>query len=291
MSRLRIGVSGWRYPHWRGGAFYPAGVPQRAELAYLSRRFPTVEINGSFYSLLRPATYEGYREQVPGSFRFAVKGPQFITHAKKLHEIETPLANFLASGVLCLEGNLGPILWQLPALRLDVSRIVRFLGLLPHDSLSAARLARGHDKRLNGRSATVVHRNRRVRHALEVRHPESLNDDVVRACRRWNVALAFSHSGGDWPYVEEVTTGWCYLRLHGAPRTYASGYSDRSLHAWARRIRAWSRAAEPDDAVRVTDRAPPLLKGRDVYAYFDNDAAARAPRDAARLTRILARER
>lgn len=290
MSTIRVGVSGWSYRHWRKGVFYPDGLAERRELEYLSRRMATVEINGSFYSLLRPDRYAAYRSQVPPGFRFAVKGGQFITHSKKLQDVEVPLANFFASGVLRLEDALGPVLWQLPPMRWEKERIARFLALLPSDTVAASRLARRHDQRVAGRSSTAVHRNRRMRHALEIRHPAMLCDDVVRACRRHNVALVFSDSGSDWPYTEEVTAGWCYLRLHGAPQTYASSYDEISLRRWAARIRCWHGGCEPADSRRLTERKPPARTSRDVYVYFDNDQQGRAPCNAMALEQMLREE-
>ncbi len=287
MGRVRIGVSGWSYAHWRKGAFYPDRMPQRRELEYLSRRLSTVEINASFYSLLEPRIYAGYRQQVPDGFRFAVKGGGFITHSKKLKDVEVALANFFASGVLRLEDALGPFLWQLPRMAVDASRVAAFLALLPRGTGAASRLARRHDERVRGRSSVTVYRERSIRHALEVRHPSLLSDDVVRACRRHNVALVFSHNGGDWPYVEEVTAGWCYLRLHGAPHTYTSDYDAAALARWAPRVGAWHQGGQPDDAVHLTGLQPPARKSRDVYLYFDNDQGAHAPLDALALSNLV----
>jgi uncharacterized protein YecE (DUF72 family) len=290
VAKVRIGVSGWSYAHWRGGAFYPEEVTQRRELEYLGRRFATVEINGSFYSLLRPQTYARYHEQVPAGFVFAVKGGQFITHSKKLKDVQVPLANFFASGVLRLEERLGPLLWQLPQRRWPAGRVEDFLELLPADTIQASRLARRHDRRVSGRASLAVDRNRTLRHALEVRHPALLSEPVVRACRRHSVALVFSHNGGDWPYHEEITAGWCYLRLHGAPHTYASPYRRGGLDHWAERIRRWAEGGEPSDPQRLTSRKPPARKGRDVYVYFDNDKSGYAPRDALALCERIGRQ-
>ncbi len=112
-SEVRIGISGWNYAGWRG-VFYPKGLPHRRELEFASRAFNSIEINGSFYSLQRPTSYRRWCEETPENFRFSVKGARFITHMKKLREVEVPLANFFASGVLALEEKLGPILWQFP---------------------------------------------------------------------------------------------------------------------------------------------------------------------------------
>ena len=111
---IRVGISGWRYPPWRGD-FYPKGLPQRRELEYAAGQLTSIEINGSFYSLQRPSSYAKWRSEVPDDFVFAVKGGRFVTHMKRLKDVEAPLANFFASGVLGLDNTLGPILWQLPA--------------------------------------------------------------------------------------------------------------------------------------------------------------------------------
>lgn len=106
---IRIGISGWRYPPWRGD-FYPDGLPQKNELAFVGETFPAVEINGTFYSLKRPENFETWADKVPDDFVFAVKGSRFITHMKQLREIEAPLGNFYAQGVLGLGKKLGPFL-------------------------------------------------------------------------------------------------------------------------------------------------------------------------------------
>src|SRR5690242_8709987 len=113
MAQLRVGISGWNYAPWRGN-FYPAGLPHRLELAFASRRFNALEVNGTFYSLKRPANFKEWYDATPPDFLFTLKGGRFLTHMRKLKEPLEPLANFLASGVLCLKEKLGPILWQFP---------------------------------------------------------------------------------------------------------------------------------------------------------------------------------
>lgn len=151
MGQIRIGTSGWRYPEWRKD-FYPRGLPQRAELGYLASRCNSLEINGTFYSLQRPALFRRWADQVPDDFTFAVKGSRFITHMKKLKDVRTPLANFMASGVLALGAKLGPFLWQFPEnIPLD-ERFEAFFAMLPADTDEASRLARRHDSRVSHRS-------------------------------------------------------------------------------------------------------------------------------------------
>jgi uncharacterized protein YecE (DUF72 family) len=286
MARAWVGISGWSYDGWHGD-FYPEDLAKKRQLEYASRRFNSVEINGSFYSLQRPETYRDWRERTPGGFLFAVKGSRFITHNKKLGDALTPLANFFASGVLRLEEKLGPFLWQVPGnLGFDAPRIEPFFGLLPRDAKGAAKLARRHDDRVKGRCSMAVDQNRRLRHVIEVRHESWLCEEFVRLAERHGVAIAFADSGS-WPYVEELTAGFVYLRLHGSPLTYSSDYGDARLDDYASRIRAWIKGQEPDDPKRITDRPPPRRKTRDVYVYFDNDGRGRAPWNALALAQKL----
>ena len=113
MAAIHIGISGWRYEPWRGD-LYPKGLAQKRELQFASRAVNSIEINGSFYALQRPERYAQWYAETPDDFVFSVKAPRFITHVRRLREIEKPLANFFASGVLELKEKLGPILWQFP---------------------------------------------------------------------------------------------------------------------------------------------------------------------------------
>lgn len=282
---VRIGVSGWSYDNWEG-EFLPDDLPKKDRLEYTSRQFNSLEVNGSFYSLLSPETFEGYRQTAPDDFVFAVKGSRFITHSKKLEDVRIPVANFFASGVLRLEEKLGPILWQFPELQFEHERVEEFLELLPGDTEAAAKLARQHDATVSGRASMKVESERPIRHALEFRHESFLDEEIVRLARNHGAALVFSHSG-DWPYTEELTAGFVYLRLHGAPESYASGYGPKTLDGWAKKVRRWAEGGEPSEPQRITDRKPPQRKQRDVYVYFDNDQKAYAPRDARRLSERL----
>jgi uncharacterized protein YecE (DUF72 family) len=267
-ARVRVGISGWRYPPWRG-VFYPEGLRQKDELAYASRAFPSVELNGSFYSLQRPESYRDWYDATPEDFVFAVKGGRFITHMKRLRNVETALANFFASGLLCLGEKLGPILWQLPpTFRFEPEVLRRFFELLPRDLRAVERLARGHDPRLRGRVALERRSaNRAVRHALEVRHDSFLDPAYVPLLKEHGVASCVADAAGLYPIIEDVTSDFAYVRLHGATELYVSGYDSRALRRWAEKIRSW--------------------QGVDVFVYFDNDVKVRAPYDARNLARLL----
>jgi uncharacterized protein YecE (DUF72 family) len=279
---IRIGISGWRYPGWRG-TFYPPGLPQRRELEYVGQKLSTVELNGSFYSLQTPSSFLRWRAETPDDFVFAVKGSRFVTHMKKLRDVEVPLANFFASGVLLLGPKLGPFLWQFPeAWKFNAERFDAFLRLLPKTSTAAAGLAERHDDRLLGRSWTEAELEMPLRHAFEVRSPSCFCPELAELLRAHNAALVLADTAGKWPYAEELTADFVYVRLHGAEELYASGYGDAQLDWWAARIREWARGGEPADAPRITG-VPAPRRPRDVYVYFDNDAKVHAPFDALRL--------
>ena len=283
---IRIGLSGWNYAGWRG-KFYPQGLSHRHELAYAAQRNDAIEINGTFYSLQRPESFGHWYENTPRRFVFAVKGPRFITHMLKLRRARTPLANFLASGVLRLEEKLGPILWQFPdSLRYDEDRFEEFFTLLPRDTRTALRLARQHDHRLRGRSWLRIEANRPLRHAVEIRHESFRAAGFIRQLRRHGIGLVVADTV-DWPLLMDVTTDFIYCRLHGSRQLYVSGYDSAALKRWATRVRAWARGTEPRDAVRVLPRSPARKRGRDVFVFFDNDAKVRAPADAAALKQLL----
>jgi uncharacterized protein YecE (DUF72 family) len=282
---IRIGISGWRYPPWRG-AFYPPGLAQRRELEYASHHFSTIEINGSFYSLQRPEHYARWHDETPDGFVFSVKGPRFITHMLKLRDSEQALANFFASGVANLGDKLGPILWQLPPmLRFDAERIERFLSSLPRDTDEASALARKRNDKVRGRARLSYGACRPLRHALEVRHPTFMDPAFVDVLRRYDVALVVADTAGKWPYAEDLTSGFIYTRLHGDKKLYVSGYTGQALDRWSERLVLWSRGSAPGDTRTIAAPAADRRAGRDVFCYFDNDVKVKAPRDARALAR------
>jgi len=285
---IRIGISGWRYAPWRG-VFYPEDLTQDRELEFASRHFPSIEINGSFYSLQSPSSYRRWRDETPPGFVFAVKGPRYITHMRRLNEVEKPLANFLASGVLLLKEKLGPLLWQFPPnLPFDAGRFEEFFRLLPRDTAAALALARRREARMHGRSALAIDRPRPLRHAVEVRNPSFVDVRFLELLREHGIALVVADTAGKWPYLEEMTGDFVYMRLHGDKELYSSGYSEQALARWARRMRLWADGGEPRDARRIPGSGPPPEAARrDIYCYFDNDVKVMAPRDARRLAELL----
>jgi uncharacterized protein YecE (DUF72 family) len=187
--------------------------------------------------------------------------------------------------VLELREKLGPMLWQFPpSLKYDHDLFDVFLSQLPRDSASALSMARCHDGHLKHVGDLSPGRNRRLRHAIEIRHESFEDPAFITLLRKHRIGLVISDAASKWPKLQDVTGGFVYMRLHGDKVLYASGYSDTALDDWARRIRAWMRGSQPRAARnRVSRHPPPPRKSRDVYCYFDNDSKVKAPFDAMKL--------
>ncbi|MCO7518131.1 MULTISPECIES: DUF72 domain-containing protein [unclassified Pseudomonas] len=283
MSEIRIGISGWRYGPWRKD-FYPKGLRQDDELAFASRAVNSIEINGSFYALQTPERYRQWHDQTPDDFVFSVKAPRYITHVRRLKEIDEALANFFASGPLLLGNKLGPFLWQFPpSMKFDEQRFADFLARLPQDRRAALACAAQCAERFRDNGSGAIGGNARLRHAVEIRHQSFLCEAFIKLLRKHNVALVVADSAGKWPYVEDLTADFVYMRLHGDVELYSSGYTAKALRRWRLRIQAWSQGGQPDDAQLIVACAPAKRASRAVYCYFDNDQKVHAPYDARRL--------
>lgn len=284
-GKVRVGLSGWTYKSWRG-RFYPEGLPHKRELAFVGSIFPTVEINGTFYSMQRPDSFGRWAELTPNDFVFSVKGPRFLTHMKRLNDPVAPLGNFIASGVLRLGRKLGPILWQLPPnFHFNLDKLDGFLRLLPRDTHAAAVCGRRHDQRLKARAwLRTGPRRQKLRHALEVRHRSFCVPEFIDLLRRHDIALVCADTV-DWPLLMDLTSDFVYCRLHGSRELYRSGYSATELGRWAKRIRAWRDGKPMRDGTFAG--SPAKAVPRDVYVYFDNTDKLMAPRDAQALMRRL----
>ena len=243
MAKVLVGISGWTYKGWRGD-FYPKGLPQREELSYAAGRLTSIEINGSFYGLQKPSSYQRWRDQTPDDFVFAVKGSRFITHMKRLMDAEEPLAKFFGSGVFELGRKLGPILWQLPEnFEYDEERLATFFDQLPRRTPAGAPM----------------------RHALEFRSKTFEHPETYALLREHRIACVLADTAGRWPKVDEDTADFRYLRLHGDAELYTSGYDDKALDRWAALIKRWdqdtyvyfdndAKGHAPHDAMRLIER-------------------------------------
>jgi uncharacterized protein YecE (DUF72 family) len=282
---IRIGVSGWTYPPWRGN-FYPKALRQKDELAYAASVFNAIEVNGTFYGLQTPQSFQSWSAATPDDFVFALKGSRFITHILRLREVETALANFLASGPLALHHKLGPILWQFPPnFRFDPDLLEAFFSMLPCNGEAATRLASRHDHRLRAAPYLDAKGVGTIRHAIEIRHESFRDPAFIALLRKHNIALV-SADATKWPLLMDLTADFAYCRLHGSTELYRSRYSDEEIERWARRIEAWTEGRPMTDGNFVT---PPLddYKPRDVFLFFDNTDKLQAPDNARDLMRRL----
>ena len=286
-GQIRIGISGWRYTPWRG-VFYPPKLPQRQELEHASSKLTSLEINGTFYSMQRPTSFQSWYAATPPDFKFSVKGPRYITHIQRLRDVEAPLANFLASGGLLLRDKLGPFLWQFPpSFKFEAEKMENFLRMLPHDTSAAKYLASNHDSWMKKRAAfDDVEDGYKLRHAIEIRNKSFAIPEFLEMLRKYDVAIVCADTV-EWPKITDVTSEFVYCRMHGSEVLYASGYDSKALDECAERVLAWAKGDEPPTE-KILQKKPPTTKARDVFVYFDNDAKVRAPFDAQELIKRVA---
>ncbi len=269
-GRVVVGMAGWVYPDWRG-TFYPAGLTQKKELEYASTHVTSIELNGSFYALQKPASWKSWSAATPDEFVFSVKAPRFITHIRKLDDVHEPIANFFASGILALGEKLGSVLWQLPpSLAFDAEHIEQFLAQLPHTTTAAVELAQERSARMTGKEYLETDAERPVRHSLEVRHHSFDTPAFTALLEKYSVAAVLGENAGKWPVLDVTTTDFRYVRLHADEVMREGGvYDDAAIEEWAQRIEGW------------------VESGLDAYVYFDNDTKVRAPIDAMSLIERL----
>ena len=271
---IRLGTAGWVFEPWRK-SFYPDGLKQKEELAFASRHLGNIEINATFYSHQKPESFANWAAQTPDGFVFTVKGHQLITHIKRLKEVELPLANFFASGVMALGNKLGPFCWQLPGnSKYDPERMETFLSLLPQTPEALVDLAEkaDFDKREPFLDAAGI---TKLRHAVEVRHLSFADPRFIAQLRAHNVALVVSDTA-DWPWLDQ-TADFSYARLQGAPGAESYGEAERDIRAgW---LKAWAEGAPVTGGSYVTapEASPPA---RDVFAFFVSTDKEHAPHNA-----------
>ncbi len=215
LNMLFIGTSGYNYPHWWNGVFYPSDLSQRKWLEFYAEQFDTVELNVSFYRLPKREVFEGWYKRTPIGFAFAVKGSRFITHMKRLKDCREPLS-LLLENASPLKEKLGVLLWQLPPrFKYQRERLEEFCILL-----------------------STLPRSKRLRHAFEFRDESWFCQEAFRILEEFHFALCIAHGSG-LPFTEKVTSHFVYLRLHGGEVLYGSNYSDKELKGWAEKIRDW----------------------------------------------------
>lgn len=251
-AAIRVGIGGWTFEPWRG-VFYPDGLPHARELEYASRQVTAIEINSTYYGTQNPATFAKWRDETPEDFVFSLKASRYCTNRRELAGAGESIDRFIKSGIAELGPKLGPLVWQFaPTKTFDPEDFGAFLELLP-DKVEGLRL----------------------RHALDVRHPSFACEEYVDLARRHRVATVYTDSE-EFPAIADRTGDLVYARLMRARNTYKAGYAPKALDAWAERLQAWSRGAEPSDLPRIGESAA-HAKAQDVFAYFINGAKERAP--------------
>jgi uncharacterized protein YecE (DUF72 family) len=242
-GRAFVGIGGWSFPPWRG-TFYPDKLPQARELAYLAEHLTSTEINATFHRTQTPKSFAAWREAVPESFVFALKGPRGVSWRSVLAEAEPSLTRFLESGITELGDKLGPILWQLPPNRaFNPSMVEAFLELLPD-----------------------AHQGVTLRHAIEAHHASFADPGFAALLRRRKVAWAIVDDDG-FPEAADDTARFVYARLKRNAADAPDGYGAAALDAWAAKTRRWTRAGRDcfsyfigGDKVRAPDAAQSLIR-------------------------------
>jgi uncharacterized protein YecE (DUF72 family) len=261
-TNIRIGIGGWTYAPWRG-TFYPDDLTQSRELEYASRNLTSIEINGTFYGLQKPASYEKWYQETPDDFVFSLKAPRYATNRKVLADAGETIERFFGSGVLLLKQKLGPINWQFaPTKKFDNEDFEAFLKLLP---------------------ASIE--GQKLRHAIEVRNDTFKTPEFVALARKHKVAIVLA-GDSEYPQIADITAPFVYARIMGTTDKQANGYSTKALEAWAERARQLAAGATPDD-LETSAKAPAKTGARDVYLYVISGFKERNPAAAMALIKRL----
>lgn len=250
---IRAGMGGWTFEPW-DKSFYPEKLSKAKQLEYASRQVPTIEVNGTFYSTMKPATFAKWASEAPEGFVFSLKGHRFVTNRRVLGEAGEGIAHFVGSGIVELGDKLGPILWQLaPTKRFDANDIDAFLKLLP-DKKDGVNL----------------------RHVLEVRHESFVDPEFVKVLKKHEMPVVYADHE-TYPRIADVTGDFVYARLQTGRDDNEDCYQPKALDQWARRVKEWAAGKAPDDLPRIDQSHKADEKPRDVFAYFITEGKVRAP--------------
>ena len=250
--RIRAGVGGWTFEPWRSN-FFPPGLPHSRELEYASRQLSAIEVNGTYYGTLKPASFKKWHDETPDDFVFSLKASRYATNRRILAEAGDSIQRFIGSGISELGGKLGPIVWQfMPGKVFDAADFEAFLQLLP--------------EKVDGLA---------LRHVVDVRHESFMSPDYLALARRYKVATVFTDAD-KFPSFADLTGDFAYARLMMSDAGLETGYEGTALDAWAERARLWAAGDTPADLPALED-APAQGKPRDVFVYFINGAKERAP--------------
>jgi uncharacterized protein YecE (DUF72 family) len=261
-ARIRVGVGGWTFEPWRDN-FYPAGLPHAKELEYASRKLTAIEINGTYYSSQKPATFAKWRDETPDDFMFSLKASRFATNRRVLGEAGESVERFVNSGIAELAHKLGPIVWQFaPTKKFDPVDFEAFLKLLP--------------PKVGGLALC---------HVMDVRHDSFMVPGYLALARRYGAATVFTDSD-DYPSFSDVTGAFVYARMMRTEGSLPQGCTPEVFDRLAPCARAWRDGLEPDGLPRVEPAAPPSGP-RDVFMFFISGAKEKAPAAAMALIERL----
>ena len=256
-GEIRIGIGGWTYAPWRG-VFFPEKWPIKRELEYAAARLTAIEVNGTYYSSQKPATFAAWAKAVPDGFVFTLKASRFCTNRKVLAEAGESIARFTGQGIVELGDRLGPILWQFMATKkFDPDDFGAFLKLLPASQDGVA-----------------------LRHAVQVRHESFCVPEFVALARAAGVAIVYADSA-DYPALADVSGDFVYARLEAAVEDEPAGYAPAALDRWAGAARIWAHGGAPEGLPYVAGPAP--ATPRETFVFFINGAKVRAPARAMAL--------
>ena len=255
---IRVGIGGWTFEPWRG-VFFPEGLAHKKELEFASHAVTAIEVNGTYYSTQKPATFATWAKTAPDGFVFALKASRYTTNRKVLAEAGESIERFLSQGIVELGDKLGPILWQFMATKkFDADDFGAFLDLLPAKQGGIA-----------------------LRHAVHVRHESFAVPEFIALCRKAGVTVVYADSA-DYPAIADVTGDFVYARLENAAEDVTTGYTDQQLDHWAEAARSWAAGGAPEGLPYVETTAPKSV-GRDTFVFFINGAKVRAPAGALAL--------
>lgn len=250
---IRVGIGGWTFAPWRGGAFYPEGLPQKKELEFATRSVTAIEINGTYYSGFKPATFAGWAAAAPDGFVYAVKASRFCTNRKVLADGGESIARFVGQGIVELGDKLGPILWQFMATKkFDTADFGAFLELLPESHEGVA-----------------------LRHAVQVRHESFAVPEFIAMCRKAGVAIVFADSPR-YPAIADITGDFVYARLERGEDDNPLCYPDGEIDRWVEAARCWAGGGRPEGLPYLEDAAP-KKQPRETFVFFIHGGKVRAP--------------
>ena len=260
---IRVGIGGWTFEPWRD-SFYPAKWPHKRELEYASRHVTAIEVNGTYYSTFKPATFATWRDTVPDGFVFTLKASRYCTNRKILADAGDSVQRFVGQGIVELGDRLGPILWQFMATKkFDADDMAAFLKLLP-----------------------AAHEGVALRHAVQVRHDSFADPSFVAMAREAGIAIVFADSAS-YPAIADVTGSFVYARLENAAEQEAAGYAPPALDRWADAARLWAAGGSPDGLPYVDDGHMPK-QPRETFVFFINGFKPKAPAGAMALIERIA---